>query len=117
MMSAAVIIMLVNLFRLQPMVINDDLAAAAQTRAEYLCERDQWSHDGLSASFTGFHYGYAGENLARNFRDEYGVLSGWLRSESHRSNMLNGRFKVVGVGKSCNIVVMFLAEKYEKYTP
>jgi uncharacterized protein YkwD len=41
-----------------------------------------------------------GENVAAGFSSVSGVVSAWMASPSHRSNILNSRFVHVGLGRS-----------------
>lgn len=40
----------------------------------------------------------AGENLAINYNDTNDLMKAWLESPSHRENILNSKFKDVGIG-------------------
>lgn len=44
----------------------------------------------------GYHYSYAGENLAKDFDTTSGVMSGWMNSPGHRANILNVNYTDVG---------------------
>ena len=89
-----------------------DLAARAQTRAEYLCEKKQWSHDGWIDSFIG-KPGYIGENLAKlpkKKRESDRVYArkihkALMASPTHRANIINPRYSEVGIGRDCDITV------------
>ncbi len=43
-------------------------------------------------------YSYAGENLGFGFSTPERLVTAWMNSESHRSNILNANFKYVSVG-------------------
>ena len=85
---------------------NDQMAEAAQIRAEELGE--SYSHtrpDGRSC-FTaleeaGVRYGYAGENIAYGGSSPEYILAAWMDSPGHRANILNENFTTIGVG--CNL--------------
>ena len=40
----------------------------------------------------------AGENIAAGYGDPASVMNGWMNSEGHRANILNGSFGQVGIG-------------------
>ena len=88
---------------LSPLKTNDQIAAAAQTRAEELA--DSYSHtrpDGRSC-FTalkdaGISYGHAGENIAYGGSGQEYILAAWMESPGHRDNILNENFTTIGVG-------------------
>lgn len=46
----------------------------------------------------GIHYRVAGENIAYGYRTPQAVVNGWMNSEGHRANILNGSFTKIGVG-------------------
>ncbi len=80
------------------------LERAAQAKAEDMLERDYWSHfapDGTSPwSFikeVNYSYRYAGENLAKSFQTNQGVIQGWMQSYDHRNNLLDSRFTEIGI--------------------
>ena len=83
--------------------INQQLAAAAQAKANDMAKRDYWSHvtpDGKQPwSFidsAGYHYQSAGENLAYGFGSSDQVISAWMHSPEHRANILNANYQEVG---------------------
>ncbi|MGB9598570.1 MAG: CAP domain-containing protein [Minisyncoccales bacterium] len=45
----------------------------------------------------GYQYQSAGENLAIGFLDSKEVFDAWLKSPSHRANILNRNFKEIGI--------------------
>ncbi|SHN30563.1 CAP domain-containing protein [Gracilibacillus kekensis] len=46
----------------------------------------------------GINYRTAGENIAKGQRTPEEVVYGWMNSEGHRANILNGDFTHIGVG-------------------
>ncbi len=46
---------------------------------------------------TGYHYTYAGENLAIGFETSEGVHQAWMNSAGHRDNILNPNYKEIGI--------------------
>lgn len=81
---------------------DDSLARVAQIRAEELPQA--FSHtrpDGTSAlDMVPFGNGirYKGENIACGFGTPQSVVEGWMNSEGHRKNILNGNYSKIGVG-------------------
>lgn len=83
--------------------INQQLASAAQAKANDMAKRDYWSHvtpDGKQPwtfiDAAGYHYTAAGENLAYGFGTSDEVLTAWMHSPEHRANILNGNYQDVG---------------------
>lgn len=108
---AAQVAALVNAERaaagLDPVTLNDELCAAAQTRAaEAAVSFSHTRPDGTSC-FTalkeaGISYRGAGENIAYGQTSPAAVMDDWMASSGHRANILNGRYTKLGVG--CTVV-------------
>lgn len=88
---------------LQPVVLNDQLTTAANDKARDMFTYNYWAHNSPQGrdpwSFivaTGYHYIFAGENLARDFGDSKGVVDAWMNSPSHRENLLNEHYRDIG---------------------
>lgn len=86
------------------LVESPRLDHAAQLKAQDMFAKDYWAHvapDGTTPwdffQAVNYNYTYAGENLAKDFNTSAGVVSGWMASASHRSNILNPNFKEVGI--------------------
>lgn len=85
---------------------NSKLAAAAQYKSSDMIARNYFSHidpDGHyiwdKITSEGYYpYSILGENLAINFPDTAGLMSAWMDSPEHRSNILNSQFQDQGVG-------------------
>ena len=92
-----------------------------------MVDRDYWAHvapDGTQpwsffARF-GYKYRYAGENLARDFSSAGAVVDAWMNSPTHRDNILNPKYKEIGIGitegdlagSDSTIVVQFFGATY-----
>lgn len=86
-----------------PVVLNGKLSQAAKAKAEDMFANQYWAHTSPQGkdpwSFiiaTGYNYLFAGENLARDFADSKSVVDAWMKSASHRENLLNSRYKDIG---------------------
>lgn len=106
--SSSEIISLTNKQReangLGDLTYNPLLAAAASAKAANMFAEDYWAHYAPSGKTpwdfitkAGYRYIYAGENLARDFDSAPAVVSAWMASPSHRSNILDKNFKDIGV--------------------
>ncbi len=89
---------------LAPLKENKVLSEAARQKAGDMFAFNYWSHVSPSgrspwAFFTdvGYKYQYAGENLARDFRDPGSVITAWMNSPSHKENIVNGKYQEIGV--------------------
>ena len=90
---------------LAPLTYNQTLAGAAYTKGRDMIDRDYWAHvapDGTQPwkffSDFGYRYRYAGENLARDFSSASSVVDAWMNSPTHRENILNPKYKEIGIG-------------------
>jgi uncharacterized protein YkwD len=93
---------------LRPLCVDPRLTKAARAHSRQMVEKDYFSH----ASFTGEsvgsrlgRFGYCksvyGENIAGGYgtpADPGRTFERWMDSAGHRANVLDGRFRRVGVG-------------------
>ncbi|MEK7598629.1 MAG: CAP domain-containing protein [Patescibacteria group bacterium] len=84
---------------------NPKLSAAASAKAEDMLKNDYFAHNSPSGKTPwywmdkiGYNYKYAGENLAMNFFSAEEEQIAWMKSESHRKNILNANYQEIGVG-------------------
>lgn len=106
---------------------NENLKRAAWQKAEDMLNNNYFAHTspkGVTPWYwiekNGYNYQYAGENLAINFTDPREQHEAWMKSSTHRKNILNPNYIHIGVavvsgkidGKVSTIVVqMFGAKK------
>ena len=93
---------------LEPLCINPVLTRAARSHSKEMVEKDYFSHysydgEGVGARLRRFGYDWSvcGENLAGGYSDPGepdSVFELWTKSTHHRANILDGRFRQVGVG-------------------
>ncbi|HEU0203901.1 MAG TPA: CAP domain-containing protein [Burkholderiaceae bacterium] len=83
---------------------HEQLYAAAETHSTDMAAHDHFSHTGTNGStlatrLTAAGYGFrtAGENIAFNYRSVADVMAGWLGSAGHCANIMDARFREVGV--------------------
>lgn len=84
--------------------VDPRLVSAAYAKAENIFELQYWAHFGPNneapwdfITAAGYNYVYAGENLAKGFSTSEAVHSAWIASRSHRENILNARYKDIGI--------------------
>lgn len=88
------------------LTLNQTLCASARVRAAEIAKDGCFSHTrpdgrGCFTAISGVSYRTAGENIAMGTWGYYGVdeiMDGWMNSEGHRANILNGDFSEVGFG-------------------
>ena len=117
---------------LSALTYNQTLAGAAYTKGRDMIDRDYWAHTAPDGTqpwkfFTdfGYRYKYAGENLARDFSSAQGTVDAWMNSPTHRENILNPKYKEIGIGVTegdlagvdTTIVVQFFGATYVDQTP
>jgi hypothetical protein len=83
---------------------NTELDAAALAKATDMFEHNYWAHVSPTGTEpwyfitqSGYKYQHAGENLARDFSNPSDVVKAWMASPTHRQNLLDGRYKDIGI--------------------
>lgn len=84
---------------------NAALRGAAQAKADDMIVRQYFAHEGPEGESpwswvnqSGYRYVAAGENLAIHYTTAEALNQGWLASATHRANILDARFKDIGIG-------------------
>jgi hypothetical protein len=95
---------------LEPLMVNVALSRAARLKAEDMAAKGYFAHespDGKTPWYwldqVGYHYDYAGENLAVNFMDSKDVTQAWMNSPSHKANIVKESYREVGTGIATGI--------------
>ncbi len=90
---------------LSPLAEDERLTRAAQAKADDMATRGYFAHASLDERtaldrirHAGYPARYAAENLAVHFMTAQDVQRGWMDSPSHRSILLDERYKDSGVG-------------------
>lgn len=88
-----------------PLQRNATLDAAAKLKADDMAKNEYFSHfspTGVSPwhwfDQAGYVYAHAGENLAIHFTDSSEVVDAWMKSPTHRQNIVSGLYTEIGVG-------------------
>lgn len=83
---------------------NKQLMAAAKAKADDMIKNDYFAHTSPAGKDpwywvkrSGYAYRAAGENLAINFTDAKEQQSAWMKSRTHRDNILNAQYQETGV--------------------
>lgn len=83
---------------------NKLLDQAALAKATDMFEHNYWAHVSPTGTepwyfitSSGYQYQHAGENLARDFSNPDDVVKAWMASPTHRQNLLDSRYKDIGV--------------------
>lgn len=87
------------------LTVDSRLQAAAQGHSEDMIARNFFDHTdpggrspGDRITAAGFRWSTYGENIAYGQRTPAAVMSAWMNSSGHRANILNCRFRNIGVG-------------------
>lgn len=105
---------------------NSKLSKAAEEKAQDMIKNDYFAHNSPDNKTpwywiekVGYNYKYAGENLAMNFSSAEDEQKAWMKSESHRKNILNSNYQEIGVaveegkidGQSTTVVVQMFGSR------
>ena len=81
------------------------LDKAAQLKADDMAAGSYFSHTspaGVTPWYwfeqAGYLFTYAGENLAVHFSDSDEVVEAWMKSPTHRANIVNDNYTEIGIG-------------------
>ncbi|WP_240810273.1 CAP domain-containing protein [Actinomadura sp. WMMA1423] len=87
------------------LTVDSRLQAAAQGHSNDMIARNFFDHTNPSGrnpgdriTAAGYRWSTYGENIAYGQRTAAAVMSAWMNSSGHRANILNCRFKNIGVG-------------------
>lgn len=111
---------------LQSLKLNEELSKAAGEKAKDMLASDYWAHNNPQGKSpwdfiisSNYKYLYAGENLAKDFANSDGVVSAWMKSPTHRENILQDKYEDVGFavlngrlnGEETTLVVQMFGKK------
>lgn len=89
----------------QPLEYSEKAADCVRSHCEDMSARNYFSHDtpeGVTSAqrmrSCGISYSSCGENLAAGYDDAFGMADGWYNSSGHRKNMLDEKYRYIGVG-------------------
>lgn len=107
-MDAQEIALLVNAQRSlkghQPLEWNKDLQTAAELKVEQMKEEDYFAHRNAKGETVStlipkeYRYYAVGENLAYGFTSEDDVIAAWMKSPTHKSNLLDSEYRDTAIG-------------------
>jgi len=92
------------------LIVQARLVHAAQLHSADMACRNYFSHTGLDGSSSGERItraGYVwtifGENIAAGYTDPQWIVKDWMKSPSHKSNIINARFTEIGTGYAYHV--------------
>ncbi|UJR84606.1 CAP domain-containing protein [Sandaracinus amylolyticus] len=90
---------------LSDLTCDEGLARAARLHSQDMCNQNYFMHDSLDGrSFVdrineqSVSWRTVGENIAHGYTTPEAVHTGWMNSDGHRRNILNGAFGRIGIG-------------------
>lgn len=113
-----------NKVGLSDLQLDDALSRAAFLKAQDMFSEQYWAHESPSGTppwkwmgDVGYSYSYAGENLAKNYATAQTTVNAWMKSPTHRENVLNKEYTEVGFavmdgelqGDETTLIVAFYA--------
>ncbi|MFD0687218.1 CAP domain-containing protein [Actinomadura fibrosa] len=88
-----------------PLTLDAKLQSAAQAHSADMVARNFFDHTNPSGkdpgdriTAAGYRWSTYGENIAAGQQTPASVMSSWMNSPGHRANILNCKFKNIGVG-------------------
>jgi uncharacterized protein YkwD len=92
-----------------PLTLNDQLSAAAERHSKDMAAKNFMSHTGSDGSTittrindSGYPWQRIGENIAVGYATADTVVDGWYNSAPHKANMLDCRFRDIGMSLEMN---------------
>lgn len=126
--TAASLVRLTNESRkaagLEELKANSQLKQAAEAKAKDMLKNDYFAHTSPKGvtpwhwiKQSGYAYGFAGENLAINYESAESQHKAWMKSPTHKANILNKNYQEIGMavvegkidGKEARITVQVFA--------
>lgn len=101
------------------------LSKTAELKLADMFAKNYWDHTGPNGETAwdfmeknNYSYLLAGENLARGYVSSKDVVDAWMNSPTHRSNILNPRFREIGLavgtgkikGQNTTVIVQLFGE-------
>ena len=107
--TAQKVFQLTNLERqknnLAPLHYNSALSLSSVNKAKDMIKFNYWAHNspkGLTPwdffKEVDYKYSVAGENLAKDFYDNEGMMQAWMNSPTHKTNIINAKYQEIGIG-------------------
>ncbi len=88
---------------LPPLSLDSQLSEAASKKSAHMFANNYWAHfapDGTTPwdfiKGAGYEYSYAGENLAKGFTTSSDAVTAWMKSPTHKANILASQYEDVG---------------------
>ncbi len=98
------------------------LSLSASERACDLHNNQYFSHTDTQGNFftwwinrKGYNFIFAGENLAKDFANDFQVVQAWKNSSSHYQILVSPRYEEIGIGHCGSYVVAHFGKQRTAY--
>lgn len=88
----------------EPLAANEKLFKVASDKADDMIKNNYFAHTSPKGTTPwtwfekeGYDYKFAGENLAINFSSAEDQQKAWMKSETHRKNILDANYREIGL--------------------
>jgi len=85
--------------------LNPVLSQSAEAKARDMFANNYWAHTSPAGRTPwdffrdqNYRYSIAGENLAKDFYDTDSMMRAWMKSPTHRANIVNDKYQEIGIG-------------------
>ena len=89
---------------LEPLVYSPVLSESAKEKAQDMFADNYWAHNSPQGKTpwtffdaVGYKYSTAGENLAKDFYNTDSLVFAWMKSPTHKANIVNSKYKEIGI--------------------
>ena len=94
---------------LRPFCVHSKLQKIARSHSRDMVSRNYFDHytkgsrksPAQRATSAGYDYRYLGENIGQGLGPD-AMFKAWMNSDGHRRNIVNGRFREIGIGVAGN---------------
>lgn len=88
---------------LRPLCVSPKLTKAARAHSARMIKKDSFRHGSVGRRLKrhGYHWSVCAENIGGGFGKDakpHNMFSRWMNSSHHRANILDKRFRAVGIG-------------------
>lgn len=90
---------------LPPLHYNSMLSESAKEKAQDMFANNYWAHNSPTGTTpwdffkkVDYTYSIAGENLAKDFYDTDSLMKAWMKSPTHKANIVNNKYQEIGIG-------------------
>jgi uncharacterized protein YkwD len=89
---------------LVPLTLSPALNSAAANKAAHMFANNYWAHLSPAGNTpwefirgSGYNYQFAGENLAKSFDTSDAIMDAWMKSPTHRANIMKPEYREMGL--------------------